>query len=305
MSDEVKLSREERTQLEAANAEALEKEIAELGSHYEGGRWDFKAFWLHSDRIHDIFRRITPLRKNDRARLWEAFSLAREAVREKQDEERKYQQWLFYKRKEAVEGCMEELEELLEKPSKDDSDIEQILFLQDSLKLMSEPGWQGYPDTPDAALVSMKSGRKASEKENSEIKRLCSKLKKKAAKFLEKGAEEKFEELSRRMEEIKFKKGSMSGQKLKSRVREIRNSILCPILLRDQKELLLKRAEEIAGGKGAAGEQGHDEDEAASPPDVPKNGVSSPPDRDQDAVKQRNVESMLNEIEMSFARKKG
>ena len=311
MSDEVKLSREERTQLEAANAEALEKEIAELASHYEGGRWDFKAFWLHSDRIHDIFRRIKPLRKNDRARLWEAFSQAREAVREKQEAERRYHQWLFEKRKGSVLGCMEELEELLDRPSKEDSDIEQILFLQDSLRLMAEPGWQGYPDTPEIALVSMRRGVKASEKENAETKRLSSKLRRKAARFLEKGAEEKFRELSRRMEELKDKKAGVSGQKLKGRIREIRTAIMCPILLREQKELLLKRAEELAGGKASLEETEGGRAEATVPAEERVEGgtrdksVVPPVETDRDAAKQRDVDALLNEIEMSVARKKG
>lgn len=311
MNEEVKLSREERTQLEAANAEALGNEIAGLSGHYQGGLWNYKAFWIHSDRIHDLFKRMTPLKKSDRARLWEAFTAAREVVREKQDGERRYHQWLFEKKKEAVQGCMEELEELLEKPSKEDPDIEQILFLQDSIRLMSEPGWQGYPDTPDVALLSTRLHQRASDKENSEIKRVCSKLRRKAAKFLEKGAEEKFAELTICIDRIKSERGRTGVQKLKSRLREFRNRVLCPILLREQKEQLLKRAEEMLEGAGGLEDLAREEPEQAAPgtpvvQDDGGNSKSAAPAPTPGSVKApAGVDAILSELEMSVARKKG
>lgn len=312
MADQVKLSREERTQLEEANAEALEKEIAGLGDHFVKGRWDYRAFWAHSDRIHETFKKITPLKKSDRARLWDLFSDVREKVREKQDAERRYIQWLSDMRHDAVRGFIEEMEEILARPSKSDSDIEEIIYLQDSLRLMTQEGWQGFPDTPDVAMASQRMAGSPAGRDAAEMKRSALKSRKKSSQFLERGAAEKFAFLEKEIAEIEEKGGQMSQARMKSRMREIRKGILCPILLGEQKERLLRKVEGIMG----ASEPGLEDEAALSGPagrtgpgagGGPEGGASKPAGKIAGGSKRKSkpeVEALLGEIEMSLSRKK-
>lgn len=312
MTDQVKLSREERTQLEDANAEALGKDIAELVEHFSEGRWDYRAFWAHSDRIHETFKKITPLKKSDRARLWDLFSDAREKVREKQDAERRYSQWLSDRRREAVRGYMEEMNEILAKPSKSDSDIEEIIFLQDALRLMTQEGWQGFPDTPDVAMAAFRTAGSQAGREAAEIKREIQKSRKKSSQFLEKGAQEKYAALEKEIAEIEDKGGRVSPARLKARLREVRKGVLSPILLGEQKERLLKRIEGMTGVPEAGQEEQAAETVSAAEkkPAAKARAEAGSARKAEKIAGGRNrkpgteVEALLGEIEMSLSRKK-
>jgi len=311
MTDQVKLSREEIAQLEEANAEALEREIASLAGHRAGGSWRYREFWAHAARIHDSFRRMKPLRKSDRARLWIVFTEVRELVKSRQEQERKYSEWLTGIRREAVEGVTSEVEELLASPGKEDSDIEELIHLQEAMRLMAEGDWSGFPDTPQVSLIVHRLKTNEGGRESEEIKKTLSKLRRKVSQFLDKGAAAKISEISALIGELREKGGSPASHSRKGRAREIRNSILSPMLLRDQKEKLLKELDEALNPPGAAeGRETERELEA-----VEKMAETSPegaavPEKDEKAKPGRRkekarVEALLDEIESAVSKKKG
>jgi hypothetical protein len=321
MNEIDKLSREEKAQLEAANAEALEKEVASLGRHLESGGWNYRAFWEHSDIIHKAFQRVRPLSSADRKRLWKIFSMARDLVKQKQDVERKYTKWLLGLRREAIKGYLQELNELLQKESKNNEDVDLILHFLESLNLMMKEGWEGYPDTPDVAMLSCRSEGKYSGREMMEEASSLEKLRKKCAAFLSEESRKMFDAIALKIAEAEKRSAELSSGRLKSLTRELKNEIFVPILNKSQKEKLLRRVEKlqkmtgrITGDSEENGNRGEEKaaaedrrsrsEEAGFLKNAPPAAGLLPAEKIRRTVKSREVEALLTAIEMDLLKRK-
>lgn len=82
------------------NVRALESEINVLSSrnwlssrHWDFFERDYKEFWAHAKVISQMFKTLKPIKREDRERLWEKFSLVREQAKSKQKSEHEKRQF--------------------------------------------------------------------------------------------------------------------------------------------------------------------------------------------------------------------
>jgi hypothetical protein len=85
----------EHDQLAREHAQRLEAEIAALRTgHADGAHRDFRAFFAHERKVHELFKELRPLHPHDRHRLWKSLQQAGAETRRAQQEQwesRRYQ----------------------------------------------------------------------------------------------------------------------------------------------------------------------------------------------------------------------
>lgn len=246
MTKEIKLSKEEFNQLAEENAQLLNKRILLLSELLKKKNLNSKKFWIQSKEIHLLFKKITPLHNADRVHLWKLFEDVREEAREKFKKEKLYEKVIEKRFEIEINSLIDELSTLIKSDTNKPFEIEYVLFLSQQLSSLLRGDFENLPDSPDLAFVlARRKGRKLLNK--SLIGRIERYLMK-CQTFLDTASNQKFCEI---MESIQsLSKSETPKNKTKNLMKQIRKEISHPILVKDQKEKLIKEIK-ISFGEAA------------------------------------------------------
>jgi hypothetical protein len=246
MTKEIKLSKEEFNQLAEENAQLLNKRILLLSELLKKKNLNSKKFWIQSKEIHLLFKKITPLHNADRVHLWKLFEDVREEAREKFKKEKLYEKVIEKRFEIEINSLIDELDTFIKSNTDKPSDVEYLLFLSQQLKSFLKGDFENLPDSPDLAFVlARRKGRKLLNKSLiGRIERYLIKCK----TFLDTASNHKFLKI---MESIQsLSKSETPKNKTKNLMKQIRKEISHPILVKDQKEKLIKEIK-ISFGEAA------------------------------------------------------
>lgn len=250
MTKEIKLSKEEFNQLAEENAQLLNKRILLLSELLKKKNLNSKKFWIQSKEIHLLFKKITPLHNADRVHLWKLFENVREEAREKFKKEKLYEKVIEKRFEIEINSLIDELDTFIKSNTDKPSEVEYLLFLSQQLKSFLKGDFENLPDSPDLAFVlARRKGRKLLNKSLiGRIERYLIKCK----TFLDTASNQKFCEI---MESIQsLSKSETPKNKTKNLMKQIRKEISHPILVKDQKEKLIKEIK-ISFGEAALKEK--------------------------------------------------
>jgi len=316
MAEVAKLGREQLDQLAEANAEALEKEIAALGLRQKGKDLDYRGFWRESEKVHEIFKKISPLKKGDRQRLWRVFSAVRAKVRSVQEKEREWKLFLQGKLDAQIGGLAEELDEILEKKTGEPEEVENLLYLVNCLKDACRGEFKSLPDTPDTAFILARMKDKTAL--DAEIRGKTLREIERAERFLKRTSKEKFTELKDSIQRLEADFGKISLPALKKMLRGINKEVMGPYLVKAQK-LELKQ---IVEGMFKSFQKGAKKDESPAEKPAPgkrvldkKGGTAEKADKITKLVdkiqavdekgKSKEIKVLLEELEESILGSQG
>ncbi len=106
---------QEHERLAHENAGRLEREVEELREgHREETHRQYRSFFEHERRLHQLFKELRPLHAADRHRLWTAFKQIGAEARRQQQEEWEARRYLSIEARETVEEKIRAAESLMQ-----------------------------------------------------------------------------------------------------------------------------------------------------------------------------------------------
>ncbi len=237
------LSREQINQLSDANAELLEKLILELQIFGKKPRINYRQFWQKSEEIHTLFKKITPLKKADRRKLWVFFEEVRKRIKERQAFEKEIEKLVPEKISTEIMLLIGEIREVISKERVEPFEIENLLFSLEQLKSVKKGDILSLPDTPERAFVVFRLKGKLKLDEN--LKKLMQKTIEETEKWLKLMSQNRFEEIICNIEQLKREKLQVPLPQIKKVLRTITNEIMEPYLVREQKEKLQREVKKL------------------------------------------------------------
>jgi hypothetical protein len=129
-----------------ANAWSIETEINRLQSEYSDplGLWrQYDGFWAHARRISVMLKTLTPLFRENRERLWAAYSAACEEMRQAQARERKARLNDSREKRELVMSKIREAYFQAQEAADSAEFAEADTLLSEALAWMKN-GWEGF-----------------------------------------------------------------------------------------------------------------------------------------------------------------
>jgi hypothetical protein len=128
------------------NARNLERETTRLRSDYSDplGFWRrYDEFWAHARRISEMFKTLKQLFREDRERLWAAYSTACEEMKQVQARERESQRADSWEKRDVVMSKIREAY-FQAKEAADSAELaEADALLSEALAWMKN-GWEGF-----------------------------------------------------------------------------------------------------------------------------------------------------------------
>lgn len=240
----VKLTKEQLKQLAEANAEALEKDIMNLQKLCESKDVNFQEFWQKSNKIHKIFKKITPIEKVDRERLWDLFLNVRLMVKQRQEKERVLKQILKERTIKEIFFLVSDAKDLIVKENKEAYEVEMLMFFIEKLESLLKGDFSSLPDTPETAFVAVRL-KKLKFDEN--IRKEILNTLKVGRKCLNKIADKKYRELKESIIKIANEMNKVPPLEINRHLKSIYSEITGSYLLKQQKDKLKKSIVLILG----------------------------------------------------------
>lgn len=237
MAFDGKLNREEIEQLSDENAKFLEREVSSLSLLLNEKKLNAKVFWKRCKDIHSLFKRITPIRKEDRKKWWEEFKNIRELAKKRIDKETYIQDFVTKKLEKEVGILVSEMKEILGNPQREPYEIEYLIFLSSQLNSFLKGDFSNLPDTPDLSLIRCYLDIKPKiAKENlKEIRKVV----KKAHRFLESLSLKLFSNCRDLIDKVR--NNETSDKEKKVVLKKLREEIIIsPLLKKEQKDIIVK-----------------------------------------------------------------
>jgi len=293
----IKLSREQIKQLSDANAESLQKEIVELKMLGVKEDLNYKDFWRKSEGIHSIFKKITPLEKSERRRLWILFQEVREKVKEKQAKEKEVEKRVFEKTSKEIISLLEEVKEIIAKEAAEPYEVETLLFSLEQIKLVSKGDISALPDTPEKSFIIFRLKKKLVYEEN--LEKEIAKTIKEADKWLKNVAKIKFEEIKASLNKLEVEIDLLPLSKLKKALKTISNEIMGPYLVKQQKEELKNQIVRLSE-KMEKGKKDNSSEKIPKEKQEAKAKEEEPAQQKIGSKKMKEVKILLEELEQSI-----
>ena len=294
----ISLSREQIKQLSDANSESLEKEIVELQILGTKADLNYRNFWLKSEEIHSIFKKINPLEKSERKRLWTFFQEVRNKVKEKQAREKEIEKSAFERASREVFALIEEIKEIISKEDREPFEVETLLFSLEQLKLAAKGDISALPDTPDKSFLIFRLKKKLKYEEN--LEKEIARTIRKAEKWLKNLSKKKFEEIKISLDKLESQIGSMPLSKVKKALRAISNEIFGPYLVKQQREDLKNQIVKLYGESGKEKKEKKSEMIAdLKQEEIAKDEKGSSPKKSGEG-KMKEIKILLEELEQSI-----
>ncbi|MCX7829631.1 MAG: hypothetical protein N2445_01025 [Acidobacteria bacterium] len=289
------LSREQIKQLSDANAEMLEGKIFDLQLFGREKNVDFKKFWQKSEEIHSIFKKITPLEKSARKRLWTFFEKVRDDVRKRQAKEKEIEKIAFERVSNIVLCLIEEIKEIISKETSEAFEAEILLYSLEQLKSLTKGEISSLPDIPEKTFISnyLKSRNYLIDKSVQKDALGCIK---EAEKWLKAISNKKFEEINVALSDLENNISQLPISKVRRIVKTLTNEILGPFLVKQQKEELKKKVEKFYENHRSQKEREERKDTKGAIKQVEKADESSLKEKKE---RKKEINIILEELEKS------